>query len=490
MAVTLNFLNEAPDLTGARQIFIGGPAGRLQEVGETSWLPAGLAPVWGKLVASLQPGDAYASTQSWVDADAGAIPALVFAISDRASRHNIKARPDILTQVLRGQHTEGRAVLFLLLDRPEDALPLGLAIGRAFPYFDARSTAGAEGTLDIVFLTQSGGVEAATLAEIALITEQVRQAARLVDLPPDRLNTDAFVDEAKRLAKALKADIQVLRTRELVKKGMGGLAGVGQAARQEPALVHLSYGGKTKAPKGKVALVGKGIVYDTGGLSIKPKAGMPGMKNDMAGAAAVLRTFVALVELGVDLEVHAILCLAENAIGPDAIRNDDILSLYSGKTVEINNTDAEGRLVLADGVAYATKDLEADWIIDIATLTGAQLMSTGKLHAAIVSNDEDLEAVALEAAFASGDLVFPQPYAPEFYRAEFKSAVADMRNSVRDRMNAQTSCAAQFIAEHLGTGERPWLHIDMAGPSTRWDRGTGYGVGLLTSVVRSLDVDA
>ncbi len=202
--------------------------------------------------------------------------------------------------------------------------------------------------------------------------------------------------------------------------------------------------------KRSVAWVGKGIVYDTGGLSLKGKTDMPGMKRDMGGAACVLAAFEAAVRGGFPDALHAVLCLAENAIGPEAVRNDDVLTLYSGKTVEVNNTDAEGRVVLADGIAYAVKHLSPEIIVDLATLTGAQLVATGKRHAAIVCNDEALEARCVAAGRHSGDLVHPLPYAPEFFRSEFKSDVADLKNSVKDRMNAQSSCAAQFIAEHLG----------------------------------------
>ena len=188
-------------------------------------------------------------------------------------------------------------------------------------------------------------------------------------------------------------------------------------------------------------------------------------------------------KLGAAQRIDAILCLAENSVGPDAMRPDDIITLYSGKTVEVNNTDAEGRLVLADGVAFAVKDLGAAIVVDLATLTGAQLMATGKLHAAIVCNDDALEAEAVTAGKASGDLVFPVPFAPELFRGEFQSPVADLRNSVKDRMNAQSSCAAQFIAESLPAGEAVrWLHVDMAGPVTSRDRATGYGVALLSAL--------
>jgi len=188
--------------------------------------------------------------------------------------------------------------------------------------------------------------------------------------------------------------------------------------------------------------------------------------------------------------LHALLCLAENSVGPDATRPDDIHTMLSGKTVEVNNTDAEGRLVLSDGGNYASKVLNPGVIVDIATLTGAQLIATGKKHAAIYTSHEDLEALALTAGKYTGDLTFPVPFAPELFRAEFRSAVADMKNSVADRGNAQCSCAGQFIANHLeeylGAGGR-WLHVDMAGPVTNGDRATGYGVALLFDLVLRLN---
>ena len=170
--------------------------------------------------------------------------------------------------------------------------------------------------------------------------------------------------------------------------------------------------------------------------------GMVGMKSDMAGAAAMLAAFEAAVSRGTPQRLHLVLCLAENAIGPLALRNDDILRLLSGKTVEINNTDAEGRLVLGDGVALASAPgglpgPVPGLVVDMATLTGAQLVATGKRHAAVLSNSAAAEARAGAAGLRSGDLVFPILYCPELLKGEFASKVADMRNSVKNRANAQ-----------------------------------------------------
>ena len=328
---------------------------------------------------------------------------------------------------------------------------------------------------------ESGDVPEDEYARVAAVAEGIRLAASLFDMPPDVLHTDAFVDTAREVAQQVGASIEVIAGDELVEKGYGGLWGVGKAATHKPALAVLTWDppGATET----LAWVGKGIVYDTGGLSIKTKTGMPGMKGDMGGAGAVLGAFQAAATRQAKQRIHALLCLAENSVGPDSTRPDDILDMYSGKTVEVNNTDAEGRLVLADGVAHATKHLSPDVVVDMATLTGAQLMATGKRHAALVCNDDELEARAVAAGKVSGDLTHPLPYVPEFFRKEFKSEIADLKNSVKDRMNAQSSCAGQFVAEHLVEHDGAWLHIDLAGPAGYDNgRGTGYGVALLAEL--------
>ena len=216
---------------------------------------------------------------------------------------------------------------------------------------------------------------------------------------------------------------------------------------------------------------------------------MVGMKSDMAGAAAMLAAFEAAVQLGTRQRLHLVLCLAENAISASALRNDDVIKLFSGKTVEINNTDAEGRLVLGDGVALASKEgglpggRVPSLVVDMATLTGAQLVATGKRFAAVVASSEAAEGRCVAAGRHSGDLCHPLPFAPELLRGEFRSEVADMKNSVKDRMNAQSSCAGTFVFDHLHEGfQGDWLHVDMAGPAFEADRATGYGVALLLAL--------
>jgi probable aminopeptidase NPEPL1 len=263
---------------------------------------------------------------------------------------------------------------------------------------------------------------------------------------------------------------------------------VGRAAIVPPRLLLLEY----RPPKArlKVGVIGKGIVYDTGGLSLKPTTGMSGMKADMGGAAAAVAATLALARSGERVHVVCAAALAENAIGPDAYRNDDILTLHSGKTVEINNTDAEGRLLLADALSYVARKHKPAMVMDMATLTGAQLVATGVRHAAVVSNRAGLETLALEVGRSSGDLTWPLPFAPELYQDEFKSKVADMKNSVANRMNAQSSCAAQFVYSHIQDLDLPWLHVDLAGPAFRDERATGFGVAFTTQLLRTLKAES
>jgi len=358
----------------------------------------------------------------------------------------------------------------------------------------------------VVQLERVDGDTSPDFAEDPIITEiehlgrNIRICAALVDLPPNLLNCSTYTDAALDLVKGLDGvnlayvTTKVIRGKELEAQGFGGLYGVGKASEHPPALVILSYVPPGAAEEKSVCMVGKGIVFDTGGLSIKVPPNMSGMKSDMGGSAAVLLAFRSLVMQGdMTKPIHALLCIAENSVDERAARPDDVHIMLSGKSVEINNTDAEGRLVLGDGVFYAATYLNPKVIVDIATLTGAQLITTGKRHAAIYCSEPWLEDIALASGKYTGDLVFPMLYCPEFHREMFNSQVADMKNSVSDRMNAQASCAGQFIGNHLEAyleSGGAWLHVDMAGPSMTMngDRATGYGVALLYDLARRINL--
>lgn len=324
------------------------------------------------------------------------------------------------------------------------------------------------------------------------VSEGVRMAARLGDMPPAELNPDTYSAECRAIASKLKSDghnVTITETvgDDLKEQGYGGIFGVGQAAAQPPRLVVMSY-----TPAGEslehIALCGKGVCYDTGGLSLKPKSGMPGMKHDMGGSAGCLAAFQAAVTLKLPRKLTLVLALVENSINQHALRNDDIITMKSGRTVEINNTDAEGRLILGDCVSHASNSLDStpDIIYDQATLTGAQLVAVGKKHAGILAKSKELEDRMVDAGLSSGDLCFPLLYAPELLKSEFKSQVADMKNSVKDRGNAQCSCAGHFIESHLDESyQNDYVHCDMAGPQDRNERATGYGVALILGLLKA-----
>jgi len=421
--------------------------------------------------------------------------ATVAALPSKVSRHNTNSRAHSITKLVRSCSVGSRESIVIVCER-QDMYASGCAVARAYslysrktggeaPHATPRPVKDVEIKVEFV-LVEGTSCQAANLtAEDVKVLDSscsgIQLAARLVDAPCNEMNTSAFVEEAKNVARELGIVPTIIQGEELDKRGFGGLFGVGKAAAHPPALVVLSHVPANSCRS--VAWVGKGIVYDTGGLSIKGKTAMPGMKRDCGGAAAILAAFKVAVENGFTDSLHAVLCLAENSVGPLATRPDDIHTMYSGKTVEINNTDAEGRLVLADGVAYAANDLKADIVLDMATLTGAQGIATGRYHASHLSNSASWESALSCAGRMSGDLSFPSVFCPELQFPEFTSAVADMKNSVADRNNGQPSCAGLFIMAHLGFDwSGVWCHVDMAAPAQQGERATGYGVALLNTL--------
>jgi probable aminopeptidase NPEPL1 len=433
---------------------------------------------WAAMLERTKPGDSGAAATTWV-CDRKVSLAVLPEVCSRANSPSRAWAIPKLAAAAKGTHD---ALIIAVCDDVAHIAATCLSISRALPLYSSKSGKNGEQTVTLVPM----GAKKGDLGDIGAAIEGVRAAAELVDMPTAELHTDEFAARAKALCKEVGASFDIIQGTELDAQGFGGLWGVGKAATHLPAMAIMTYEPKGTATH-HVAWVGKGIVYDTGGLSIKGKTGMPGMKGDMGGAAAVFGAFLASAKQGVGHKITAVLCLAENAVGPDSVRPDDILTMKSGKTVEINNTDAEGRLVLADGVAWVAAETDATLIIDLATLTGAALVTAGKVHAAIYTNDEGIEQAAVVAGRAIGEPVYPLLYTPELFRKEFKSPVADMRNSVKSRANAQSSCAGQFIANHLPEDAPSWLHVDIAGPA--WDannRGTGYGVGLLLELCASL----
>jgi leucyl aminopeptidase len=316
----------------------------------------------------------------------------------------------------------------------------------------------------VVVVTSAAGAKA-VVKRAQVVAGAVRLARDLVNTPPSHLHPAQLADAAVAEAERVGLTCEVLDEKALKKGGYGGILGVGQGSTNPPRLVHLSY-----APKGAtttVALVGKGITFDSGGISIKPAAGMEAMKSDMGGAAAVVATVAAAAELGLKVNVEAWVPMAENMPSGTAIRPSDVLTMRGGKKIEVNNTDAEGRLILSDAMARACED-SPDVLIDVATLTGAQLVALGARTAAVMGEDA-LRGEVVAAADAAGVAMWPMPL-PEDLRKGLDSEIADMVNT-GPREGGMLS-AGLFLREFVADGVR-WAHLDIAGPA--YHDGPGYG---------------
>ena len=318
----------------------------------------------------------------------------------------------------------------------------------------------------------------AAVARAEILGAAVHGVRDLVNTSPLDLFPAAFADTARAAVKGTKVKVTVLDEKDLVAGGYGGLVGVGQGSSRPPRLVKLVWA--PPRAKKSVALVGKGITFDSGGLSIKPAKGMETMKCDMAGAAVVLHTVLAAAQLGVPVKVTGWLCLAENMPSGTAQRPSDVITQRGGKTVEVLNTDAEGRLVLADGLVAACEE-KPDAVLDVATLTGAQMVALGPRVSAVMGTDDMREAV-VSAADRSGEQFWPMPLPVEL-RASLKSSVADLAN-IGDRFGGMLT-AGLFLKEFVG--DTPWAHLDIAGPAFNEGSAHGYtGVGGTGVAVRTL----
>jgi leucyl aminopeptidase len=307
----------------------------------------------------------------------------------------------------------------------------------------------------------------AAVKRATAVAGAVTFARDLVNLAPNELYPAEFAARAVQAAERAGVDAEVLDEKGLRKGGYGGILGVGSGSARPPRLVRLTYRGPRA--KTRVALVGKGITFDSGGLSIKGAKDMEWMKCDMAGAAAVVATVTLAAALKVPVEVIATVPLAENMPGGAAYRPQDVLTMYGGRRVEVLNTDAEGRLVLADALARACEDAP-DYVLDAATLTGAQLVSLGTRIAGVMG-DEPLRARVVAAAALAGESAWPMPMPAEL-RTDLDSTVADLANVTGHRHGGMLA-AAQFLSEFVAEGVR-WVHIDVAGPAYNTGEPWGY----------------
>ncbi|BAC73736.1 aminopeptidase [Streptomyces avermitilis] len=307
----------------------------------------------------------------------------------------------------------------------------------------------------------------AAVERAVAVTEELNRARDLINTPPNDLNPESFAAVAQAAAKEHGIKVQVLDEKALTKGGYGGILGVGAGSAAGPRLVKLSYT-SSKAKK-HLAFVGKGITYDSGGISLKPAGHNETMKCDMSGAAAVFAAVVAAARLGLEVNVTGWLALAENMPSGTATRPGDVLRMYSGKTVEVLNTDAEGRLVLADAL-WAASEEKPDAIVDVATLTGAMMLALGNRLFGVMANDDAFRTAVVEAAEEVGEDSWPMPL-PEHLRKGMDSPTADIAN-MGERMGGGL-VAGLFLREFVGEGIT-WAHLDIAGPAFNEAAPFGY----------------
>ncbi|MFZ1361944.1 MAG: leucyl aminopeptidase [Candidatus Nanopelagicales bacterium] len=322
---------------------------------------------------------------------------------------------------------------------------------------------------------------AATVAQAKVTAEAVLRARELANRPSNEKSPEFLVEQAQKVAKSGDLKITVFDQQILERRKFGGILAVGQGSAHEPRFISLEHKGSAGAPH--VVLVGKGITFDSGGLSLKPADGMPLMKTDMSGAAVVLSVMSALKASGITTRVTGLLACAENMPSGSAYRPGDVITHYGGRTSEVFNTDAEGRLVLADALAYADEKLSPDVVVDVATLTGAATLGLSRYRGAIFANDDGLARKLEEAGEAGNERLWRLPLV-EDYRPSLDSKIADISHVSDGSFNGGAITAALFLREFVG--DHMWAHLDIAGPARseaprgEFQKGaTGFGVRVL-----------
>ena len=347
-------------------------------------------------------------------------------------------------------------------------------------------------TIERLALVAGEGADAGEIEDAAGVAKVAAEAANgareLQNLPANIATPTFLANRAREISAAFEpVTVEVFDRTRIAELGMGGLVAVSKGTAEEPQLIVIRYAGGSGAAPG-LGLVGKAVTFDTGGISIKPAAKMEEMKMDMSGGAAVIEAVAAFAELGLPIDVAAVVPSTENMPSGTATRPGDIITQLNGKTVEVNNTDAEGRLILADALTYCARELGAERIVDLATLTGAIIVALGSTHAGLISNDDALAEELAAAGNRSGELLWRLPLHPE-YKELTRGKVADLTNASAKR-KASSIYAGSFLEEFVEG--RPWAHLDIAG--TAWDVGreyvgtgaTGFGVRLLVALAREL----
>lgn len=329
----------------------------------------------------------------------------------------------------------------------------GLLLGGKTPSRYKKDTTPAP-NFEVVVPAELLGSDLSALEDVCAQIVAVRE---VINMPANDIYPEALAQFAKESAAGLPVEVEIWDENRLAQERCGGILSVGKGSVRPPRLVKLSYRGGGK----HIALVGKGITFDTGGLSLKPAEGMVGMKYDMAGSASVLAVVLGVARLGLKINVTGFMCLAENMPSGSATRPGDIITIRNGKTVEVLNTDAEGRLVLADGLTLAS-ELNPDHIIDIATLTGAATIALGNRYAGVMGHGAAVD-LCLEGAKQAGELLWPMPLPVEL-RTILDSDIADIANVKIGNRAGGMLVGGQFLADFVPAGQS-WAHLDIAGPA-------------------------
>jgi leucyl aminopeptidase len=452
-------------------------------------------------------GRAGQSAQTMAQAGSAAIRIIFLGVGDRSPRALRRAGGELGRMLQPGE----RALSSVVAGWPASQVRIfaeGVLLG-SYRYTEKSTVGDQEKDAELrLLVTPDGrddsrevgaaGEAAEVIAEAATVATAVALARDLTNTPSLLKTPQWLADAAVRVAADSGLVARIWTDQELLSAGFGGLTAVGSGSERPPRLIELSYvppaqigmtahsgtSARTADATGRhIVLVGKGITFDSGGLSLKPNDGMKAMKTDMAGGAAVIAVMSALARLGVADQVTGLVAAAENMPSGSAYRPGDVLAAFGGRTVEVLNTDAEGRLVLADAIAYADAVLEPDQIVDVATLTGAARIALGSSLAAVYSTSDDLAAALIASGETSGDRLWRMPLVDD-YRSALDSPVADIANVPRDEAGAGSITAALFLREFAGS--RPWAHLDIAGAArSSADEGelsaggTGFGTRLL-----------
>jgi leucyl aminopeptidase len=479
-----------------------GPAGASIDPALDGLLPASLAEVSAAYQLTGRAGEAV----QLLAAIAGRpVPVLLLGVGDRSKSALRRAGAELGRRIADG----GTATASVVSGGPQAAVQAfaeGILLGSyRFDLSSGReSTTGlagpvAPGLARLLLAQDQGGQDGSAALHCAVtVAGAVALARDLANEPSLRKTPHWLAEEAVRVSVGRGVDVRVWSEADLTEGGFGGILAVGSGSARPPRLIELSYyPAQSQARPARpadpaeagshIVLVGKGITFDSGGLSLKPNDSMKAMKGDMAGGAVVIAVLCALASLGVPHRVTGLVAAAENMPSGSAYRPGDVITQYNGTTVEVLNTDAEGRLVLADALAYAARTHQPDRLIDIATLTGAARVALGTTHAALYATDDELAGALTEAGQSSGDRVWRMPL-EDGYAPALVSQVADLSHVATDGAPAGSITAALFLREFAGG--LPWAHLDIAGPSRSAENdgeltkgATGFGVRLLLELL-------